>query len=106
MEAPRDSLLQELIHHEKTVVGKVEEARAEAERIVAHARNEAREALEKARTQGEALAREAAERAHRDADAARATIVGEAQQVVAELERRAMAQRDAAVAVVVEQVLP
>jgi vacuolar-type H+-ATPase subunit H len=106
LEAPRDPLLQDLIHHEKTVAGKVEEARAEAERIVAQARTEAREAIERARRDAEAHVREASERAAEEAEAARRAIVDAARAEVAELEAQAAARREAAVALVMEQVLP
>lgn len=106
MEAPRDSLLQDLIHHEKTVAGKVVEARREAERIVAQARAEARDALEKARRDGEDLARAAAGRAAADAQAARERIVAEARAEVAAIERLGAERRQKAVANVLEQVLP
>lgn len=106
MEAPRDPLLQDLIHHEKTVAGKVEEARAEAERIVAQARAEAHEAIERARRDAEAHVREASERASEEAEVARRAIVEAARGEVADLEAQAAARREAAVALVMEQVLP
>lgn len=106
MEAPRDPLLQDLIHHEKTVAGKVEEARREAERIVSQARADAREALEGARREGDEIAKAAAERATEEARAARDRIVAEAREAVVAVERMGSERREQAVAVVLEQVLP
>ena len=102
----RDPILQDLIDHEKSVAAKVEEARAEAERIVAQARADARDAAERARRDGESIVRESAERARREAEAARATILAAAHEEVAAIEAHAKARRDAAVQAVVEQVLP
>lgn len=106
LEAPRDPLLQDLIHHEKTVAGKVEEARREAERIVSQARADAREALEGARREGDEIAKAAAERATEEARAARERIVAEAREAVVAVERMGSERREPAVAVVLEQVLP
>ena len=106
LEAPRDPLLQDLIHHEKTVAGKVEEARREAERIVSQARADARDALERARREGDALAKAAAERAAEEAEAARQRIVAEAREAVVAVERMGAERRSRAVAAVLEQVLP
>ena len=106
MEAPRDPLLQDLIHHEKTVAGKVEEARREAERIVSQARADAREALERARREGDELVKTASERAAEEARAERERIVAEAREAVVAVERMASERRSQAVASVLEQVLP
>jgi vacuolar-type H+-ATPase subunit H len=106
LEAPRDPLLQDLIHHEKTVAGKVEEARREAERIVAQARAEARETLDRARREGDELAKAAAEKANEEAQAARERIVAQARDEVASIERLGTERRDRAVTGVLEQVLP
>ena len=106
MEAPRDPLLQDLIHHEKTVAGKVEEARREAERIVTQARAEAREALERARREGDEHAKAAAERAAEEAQAVRERVVAEAREAVATVERMGAERRSRAVTDVLEQVLP
>lgn len=106
MEASRDPILQDLIHHEKSVVAKVEEARAEAERIVAQARGEARESIERARSEAERLARESADRTRDDAAAARDDILAAARAAADEIAVRATARRDAAVDLVVERVLP
>ena len=106
MEASRDPILQDLIHHEKTVVAKVEEARAEAERIVAQARGEARETIERARAEAERLTREIAEGTRDDAAAARDEILADARAAADGLAARATARRDAAVERVVERVLP
>ena len=106
LEAPRDPLLQDLIHHERTVAGKVEEARREAERIVSQARADAREALERARREGDEFVKAAAERAAEEARAARDGIVAEAHQAVGVVERLGSEHRDQAVAAVLEQVLP
>ncbi len=106
LEAPREPLLQDLIHHEKSVVGKVEEARREAERIVAKARADAREALERARREGDEFAKASAERAAEEAEAAREAIVAEARASVAAIERMATEHRSRAVTDVLEQVLP
>jgi vacuolar-type H+-ATPase subunit H len=102
----RDPILQDLIDHEKSVAVKVEEARAEAERIVAQARADARDAAERARRDGDSIVRESAERARREAEEARATILAAAHEEVAAIEAHASARRDAAVQVVVERVLP
>jgi len=106
LEASRDPILQDLIHHEKTVVAKVEEARAEAERIVAQARGEARETIERARAEAERLTREIAEGTRDDAAAARDEILADARAAADGLAARATARRDAAVERVVERVLP
>jgi vacuolar-type H+-ATPase subunit H len=106
LEASRDPILQDLIDHEKNVAAKVEETRAEAERIVAQARSDARDAAERARLAGEALVRETAERARRDAEEARVAILTAAKREVAAIEGQAATRHDAAVRFVVEQVLP
>ena len=106
MEAPRDPLLQDLIHHEKTVVGKVEEARREAERIVSKARADARDALERAHREGDELTKVAAERAAEEAQAVRERVVAEAREAVATVERMGTERRSRAVADVLERVLP
>lgn len=106
LEAPRDPLLQDLIHHEKTVAGKVEEARREAERIVSQARADARDALERARREGDELVKAAAERAAEEARAVRERIVAEAREAVVTVERMGSERRSRAVATVLEQVLP
>lgn len=106
LEAPRDPLLQDLIHHEKSVAGKVEEARREAERIVSQAQAEGRQALERARREGDELAKSAAERAAQEAQGARERIVAEAREAVVDLERMGAERRSRAVATVLEQVLP
>ncbi len=106
LEAPRDPLLQDLIHHEKTVVGKVEEARREAERIVNQAKADARTALERARREGDEFAKAEAERASKEAEAARERIVAEARESVATIERMGAERRSRAVAAVLEQVVP
>lgn len=106
LETSRDPILQDLIHHEKSVVAKVEEARAEAERIVAQARGEARESIERARAEAERLARESAERTREDAAAVRDEILSAARAAADEIGARATARRDAAVVRVVERVLP
>jgi vacuolar-type H+-ATPase subunit H len=106
LEASRDPILQDLIDHEKNVATKVEETRAEAERIVAQARSDARDASERARLAGETLVRETAEGARRDAEEARAAILTAAKREVAAIEGQAVARHDAAVRFVVEQVLP
>jgi vacuolar-type H+-ATPase subunit H len=106
LEPSRDPILQDLIDHEKNVAAKVEEARAEAERIVAQARSDARDAAERARLSGEALVRESAERARHDAEEARVAILTAAKREVAAIEGQAATRHDAAVQLVVEQVLP
>jgi vacuolar-type H+-ATPase subunit H len=106
LEPSRDPILQDLIDHEKSVAVRVEEARAEAERIVAQSRSEARDTAERARRDGEAIVRESAELARRQAEEARAAILAAAEAQVAAIEGQATARRDAAVQVVVERVLP
>ena len=106
LEASRDPILQDLIHHEKSVVAKVEEARAEAERIVAQARSEARESIERARAEAERFARDSTERTRDEAAAARDEILAAARATADDIAARASARQDAAVALVVERVLP
>ena len=106
LEASRDPILQDLIHQEKSVVAKVEEARAEAERIVAQARSEAHASIERARGEAERFARESAERTREEAAAAREEILAAARATADDLAARAAARRDAAVALVVDRVLP
>ncbi len=106
LETSRDPILQDLIHHEKNVVAKVEEARAEAERIVAQARGEARDVIERARVEAEDLATEIADRTRDDATAAREAILSTARAVADDIAARATARREAAVDLVVERVLP
>jgi vacuolar-type H+-ATPase subunit H len=106
LEPSRDPILQDLIDHEKNVAAKVEEARAEAERIVAQARSDARDAAERARLGGEALVRDSADQARRDAEEARASILAAAHREVAAIEGQAATRHLAAVKFVVEQVLP
>ena len=106
LETSRDPILQDLIHHEKSVVAKVEEARAEAERIVAQARGEARDVLDRARVEAEDLVTGIADRTREEASAAREAILTAARAVADDIAARATARRDAAVDLVVERVLP
>jgi vacuolar-type H+-ATPase subunit H len=106
LENTRDPILQDLIDHEKSVAAKVEEARAEAERIVAQAVSDARDTVERARREGDAIAQKSVERAQQEADDARSAILAAAREAVASIEAHAARRRDRAVAAVVEQVLP
>jgi len=106
LETSRDPILQDLIHHEKSVVAKVEEARAEAERIVAQARGAARDVLDRAREEADELVTGIADRTREEAAAAREAILATAQAAAADVAERATVRRDAAVELVVERVLP
>lgn len=106
LEAPREQLLQDLIRHEKSVAAKVDEARSEAERILAQARSQAREAVEGAKRKAEEESKALAESAERQSQEVRERIVAEANAVVARLGSQADAKREQAVAAVLERVLP
>lgn len=106
LEAPREQLLQDLIRHEKNVAAKVDEARAEAERIILQARSEARERIEGAKSKAEEDAKSLAESAERESQEARGRIVAEADAAITHLKAQAETHRARAVAAVLEQVLP
>jgi len=106
VETARDQLLDDLIKQEQRQSDRVQAARDEAAQIVAKAEAEAVAVVDRARTSAEAAARAALEAARREAEAERASILSAAGDHAARLQARADAQRERAVAAVLEQVLP
>lgn len=106
MEAQGERLLQDLVNQEKSLVGKVEAARAEAETIIEAARAEAGKTLEEARRKADELAAREAQGGAKEADAAREELVRSARDAASALEARARAHVGRAVDLVMEKVLP
>jgi len=102
----QDPILQDLIARERSVVGKVEQARVDAQGLLSEAQKQALGLIESARREGEKLVSDMDAATEAEAAAARTAIVDAA---VAEAERltaQANAQRSAAVKLVLERVLP
>jgi len=106
LEAQGERLLQELLSHEKSLVGKVQDARAKAKAAFESAQTESVQILEAAKAKSEEIAKVETEAGRQDAEAARETVVNAAKSAAEALSAQARANRDDAVAMVMEKVLP
>lgn len=106
MEAHGERLLQDLVNQEKSLVAKVEDAKAKAKAAIDQAQSEAAAVLAAAREKAEQLARSEAEAGASEAQAAHASIVSAAKEAAQALKLRADAHREAAIKSVLEKVLP
>lgn len=106
MEAQGERLLQELLSKEKSLVGKVEDAKAKAKVLVEQAQEESTKILESARAKADELAKQEAEAGRQEAEAARESVVGAAKSAADTLVAQARANLDGAVTLVMEKVLP
>jgi len=106
LEAQGERLLHELLSKEKSLVGKVEEARAKAMAAVELAQEESTKILAAARVKADDLAKQEAEAGRQEAEAARESVVSAAKSAAAALTAQARANRDGAVTLVMEKVLP
>lgn len=106
MEAQGERLLHELLSHEKSLVGKVEDAKAKAKAAFEGAQAESVKILDAAKATAEEIAKTEAEAGRQEAEAARETVVTAARSAAEALSAQARANRDDAVALVLEKVLP
>lgn len=106
MEAQGERLLQELLSKEKSLVGKVEEAKAKAKASVEQAQEESTKILDLARVKADDLAKQEAEAGRLEAEAARESVVRAAKSAADGLAAQARANLDGAVKLVMEKVLP
>lgn len=106
MEAQGERLLQELLSKEKSLVGKVDEAKAKAKASFEQAQEEATKILEAARAKAEELAKQEVEDGRQEAEAARESVVSAAKSAADALAAQARANLDGAVKLVMEKVLP
>lgn len=106
MEAHGERLLQELLSKEKSLVGKVEEAKAKAKASFEQAQEEAVTILEAARAKSDDLAKHEAEAGRQEAEATRASVVSAAKSAADALTAQARVNLDGAVKLVMEKVLP
>lgn len=106
LEAHGEKLLQDLVNQEKSLVARVDDARAKAKAVIDQAQNDAAAAVAAAKEKAEQLARSEAEAGNTEAQAAQASIVSAAKEAAQALKLRADAHREAAVKSVLEKVLP
>lgn len=106
MEAQGERLLQDLVKQEKSLVLKVEEAKAKAKQTLDKAQANAARALQDARTKAEAQAAEVAQAAAAEAAKIRDDVVKSAREAAEALEAKATANLPTAVSAVLEKVLP
>lgn len=106
LEAHGERLLQDLVNQEKSLVAKVEDAKAKGRDVVEKAQAEAAAVLTTARDKAEKLAQAEAESGRAEAEAAHATVVKAATEAAEALKLRAEANRAAAIDSVLEKVLP
>jgi len=106
LEAQGERLLQELLSHEKSLVGKVEDAKAKAKAAFEGAQAESAKILDAARSKADEIAKAEAEAGRQEAESARETVVSAAKSAAEALSAQARANRDDAVELVLEKVLP
>lgn len=106
MEAQGERLLHELLSKEKSLVGKVEEAKAKAKASLEQAQVESTKILDAARAKADDLAKQEAEAGRLEAEAARESVVSAAKSAADALAAQARANLDRAVTSVMEKVLP
>ncbi len=105
-QAQGERLLQSLVDEEQKLLGKVEEARTEAARIVADAERRAAEVRQEALTRADRAAQERRDETERSSSAERGEILAQAERDIEGAEAGAQAAHDAAVKRVLERVLP
>lgn len=106
MEAQGERLLQSLVDEEQKLLGKVEEARTEAARIIADAERRAADIRQGALTRADRAAQERRDETERSSSAERDEILGQAERDVQGAEAGAQGAHEAAVQRVLERVLP
>jgi vacuolar-type H+-ATPase subunit H len=106
LEAQGERLLQDLVKQEKSLVLKVEEAKAKAKQTLDKAQADAARVLQEARAKAEAEAAELAKSAADEAAAIRDEVVSRAREAAEALDAKAGANQPSAVSNVLEKVLP
>ena len=106
MEAQGEKLLQDLVSQEQTLIGKVEDAKRQAEQIVQEAQEEASQIKAKARQEADKKAEEQREEARAKSEETRQEALARAKREVETLESQAEQNKGEAVELVMEQVLP
>lgn len=106
MEAQGEKLLQDLVSQEQTLIGKVEDAKRQAEQIVQEAQEKAAQIKAQARQEAEQKAETQREEARAKSEEARQEALDGAKKEVETLESQAEKNKGDAVKLVMEQVLP
>jgi len=100
------SLLQELAEQERVLISKVEDAKKQASEIIEKAKLDAAKIKEDAFEKANLLALDAAEKLQAESEETRQAILNEVRSKVESIEAKATANREKAVKLVVERVLP
>lgn len=106
MEAQGERLLQDLVKQEKSLLLKVDEAKATARTTLEKAEAQAAKLKLEAQAQADALAKNDAEAAAAEADSVREEVVSGAREAAQGLQQQAVGKLDGVVATLMEKVLP
>jgi len=106
LEAKGEKLLQDLVSQEAALMSKLDDAKAEAAKLIADAEGEAQGLIAKAKKSAESKAKKALDKAQAETEKVRESVLSEANAAVTATQANAKSNLDKAVNLVMERVLP